>query len=314
MTNATAPTNLPTPDAVSAAATNAASEAAEWTEEFADGLRDGGDLLSAPARWFVEKGPEFAARAIVALVLLLAGWLAIRILMAVVSRVVRRSRATELMASFLENLCHKTLWTLLVIGLLANMGVDVSALLAGVGAVGFIVGFACKDALGNLAAGMMIALNRPFAAGDYVVLGGPSGDVQGTVKRLTMTMTELETPDGKRVVVPNGVAWGAPITNFSSVGWRRVDTAVSIAYGEDVEKAKKVLAAALAAIPEVIADPAPVVGAVSCADSGVVISCRSYCKADDYWTVYFAANQRMAEALLEAGVEIPFPHMVVHQA
>ncbi|MBQ7252376.1 MAG: mechanosensitive ion channel family protein [Kiritimatiellae bacterium] len=281
-----------------------------------------GDLLAegfrAEARtwdrfgdWLVARGPALALRALLAGTILLVGWGAIRLATSSLSRVLKRTPLAGLMADFLVNVCHKALWALLIVAALSLLGVDVTALLAGLGLAGFILGFAFKDALGNLASGMMIALNQPFSAGDYVILGGAASGIQGTVKRLTMTMTELETPDGKKVVVPNSVVWGSAITNFTAPGRRRVDLAMSIAYASDIDRAKAALKEALLSVPEVLKDPEPVVELLSFADSAIVIACRPYCKAADYWKVAFGANRRMLEALRAAGIEIPFPQVDV---
>ena len=145
-----------------------------------------------------------------------------------------------------------------------------------------------------------------------MILGDPASGIQGTVKRLTMTMTELETPDGKKVVVPNSVVWGSAITNFTAPGRRRVDLTMSIAYASDIDRAKAALRGAIVSVPGVLADPPPVVELLSFADSAIVIACRPYCKAEDYWKVVFEANRRMLEALRAADIEIPFPQVDVH--
>lgn len=263
-------------------------------------------------QWLADHGPALAVRIAWGVAMFLLGWLAIRLATVLLRWILRRTPLAGLMADFIVHVSHKAFWGVLFVILLAKLGVDVTALWAGIGAIGFILGFAFKDALGNLASGMMIALNHPFADGDYVILGEPASGIQGTVKRLTMTMTELETPDGKKVVVPNSVVWGSAITNFTSPGRRRVDLTVSVAYASDIDRAKEVLRAALASVPGVLADPPPVVEVFTFADSAIVLACRPYCAAADYWQVAFESNKRMLEALRAAGIEIPFPQVVVH--
>lgn len=279
---------------------------------FAAGFHAEAHAYDGLVRWFAANAPAFAVRLLAASVLLLAGWGAIRLAIGSLKRILARTPLADLMADFVVNVCHKSLWALLIAAVLARLGVDVTALLAGLGVAGFILGFAFKDALGNLASGMMIALNRPFSDGDYVILGDPSNGIQGTVKRLTMTMAELETPDGKKVVVPNSVVWGSAITNFTAPGRRRVDLTMSVAYASDIDRAKEVLRAALLSVPGVLSDPPPVVEVLSFADSAIVVACRPYCAAADYWKVAFEANRRMLSALRKEGIEIPFPQVDVH--
>jgi small conductance mechanosensitive channel len=279
----------------------------------AEGFQRETQTLDEAVGWVSTQGPVFAIRLLIAAGILVAGWWLIRLAVAAVERVLRRTPLAELMSSFVVNVCHKALWALLIVAAVSLLGVDVTAIVAGIGVAGFLLGIAFKDALGNLASGMMIALNQPFSAGDYVILGDPVGGIQGTVKRLTMTMSELETPDGRKVVVPNSVVWGAAITNFTALGRRRVDLTMSIAYASDIDRAKLALRSALLGMPEVLRDPAPVVEILSFADSAIVLACRPYCKAEDYWKVVFECNRRMLETLRAARIEIPFPQMDVHR-
>jgi small conductance mechanosensitive channel len=173
---------------------------------------------------------------------------------------------------------------------------------------GFIIGFAFQESLGNLASGMMIALNEPFRVGDYVEVGGNSG----TVKDMNMMATTLSTPDNKKVVVPNKNVWGSPITNYTALETRRVDLTAGISYGADINKAKEVILGVLKDQAAVLDDPAPTVEVIEMADSSVNLVVRPWCKTADYWSVVFSVNHAIKEALDEAGIEIPFPQMDVH--
>ena len=110
----------------------------------------------------------------------------------------------------------------------------------------------------------------------------------------------MTTPDNKLVTVPNKAVWGSAITNFSALETRRVDVAVGIAYGADIGQAKQVALDALAQIPEIIAEPAPMTEVSSLGESAVVLTVRGWCKNADYWTAYFAATRKVKEAFPEA--------------
>ncbi len=101
-------------------------------------------------------------------------------------------------------------YALIAVGLitgLGTMGVDVSALVAGLGLTGFALGFAFRDALSNLLAGVMIILYRPFLPGDTITVGGNTG----RVRAINFRYTVLEA-DGKTIYVPNGATFGTSIT------------------------------------------------------------------------------------------------------
>ncbi len=115
----------------------------------------------------------------------------------------------------LEILCQKTikvfLWTVVLILALANVGFDVSGFLAGLGVMGFVVGFAVKDVLSNVAAGMFLLVKRPFRVGEIVNVAG----VEGTVEEMTLSSCLIITEEQHHVTVPNAKIWGNAIRNLS---------------------------------------------------------------------------------------------------
>ena len=193
---------------------------------------------------------------------------------------------------------------------LGRLGVNVTPLIAGLGVTGFILGFAFQESLGNLASGMMIALNEPFKVGDVVDAAGHSG----VVLEVNMMATVMKTPDGKRIVIPNKSVWGGPIVNYNALGLRRVDLQVGIDYGEDPERAVEIIRETVSRIPGVLAEPAPAVAVASLNDSAVQINVRPWVKSSDYWAVASATLTAVKMELGKAGVKIPFPQIEVHTA
>ncbi len=268
----------------------------------------GGDLAPT-ATWITEHGMDILERVLAALIILVLGGLVVKFVTAAVRKALQKAkRVNELLEKFLVSVVSKTGWALVLMLVLDKLGVDVGPLVAGLGVTGFIVGFACQESLANLAAGIMIALNSPFKVGDYVIAGG----IEGSVLELNMMAAVLATADNKRVTVPNKSVWGGPITNFSALGTRRVDTVVGIAYGSDVAKAIRVAKEAISSLPGVLENPAPVVMVGSLADSAINLYVRPWAKGVDYWDVYSGAQQAVKEAFEKNGIKIPFPQMDVH--
>ena len=110
--------------------------------------------------------------------------------------------------------------------------------LAGLGILGFIVGFALQDTLGNFAAGMMILIYRPFDVGDMIEAAG----VFGKVSAMNLVSTTILTIDNQTLVVPNGRIWGDVIKNVTHQSRRRVDMTFGVSYTDDIPKTEKVLA------------------------------------------------------------------------
>lgn len=259
--------------------------------------------------WLTEKGVEYAVDVVAALVILIVGALAIRLLGTALRKALIRSDGRHALASrFIVSVLVKTAWAFLAVIILGKLGVNVGPLIAGLGVTGFVLGFAFQESLGSLASGLMIAINEPFKVGDYVAVGG----FEGTVLQLDMMAVTLATPDNRRITIPNKSAWGSPIVNYSALATRRVDVSIGIAYGADISLARKTAIETIAAIPGVLSDPAPMAEVKSLDDSAVALTIRVWTANADYWTVFFAANQALKEAFAAKGIQIPYPQLDVH--
>ncbi len=259
--------------------------------------------------WASDSGVTLVENILTAAVIFALGYFAIRFLDKLLRKtLVDRGRKT-LLINFIVSVVTKVCWAIVVVTCLSSLGIDVGPLIAGLGVTGFILGFAFQESLGNLASGMMIAINEPFKVGDFVEAAGHAG----TVTEVNMMATVLASPDNKRLVLPNKSVWGGPIVNYSALGTRRVDLQVGIAYGEDIAHALEVITEAVKAVPGVLAEPAPTIAVASLDDSQVTVNVRPWTKGDVYWDVYSATLKAVKDELGRAGVEIPFPQVVMHQ-
>ena len=278
-------------------------------EEFAKELSQGQELWNQTLTWLTDKGLSFAVRLIAAAVILLLGWLAIKLIVNMVGKAVEKGgKQKTLFGNFVRNVTGKICWAILLVVVVGKLGVDIGPIIAGLGVTGFILGFAFQESLGNLASGLMIALNEPFKIGDYVIVAG----LEGTVIKMDMMAATLATADNKKVVIPNKSAWGSPITNFSALGRRRVDIKIGIDYGCDAAKAIKVALEALPLVPNVLKDPAPSVSVASLDDSQVTLNIRPWTDGANYWAVYNDTQVAIKSAFEKNGIDIPFPQLTVH--
>ncbi|MDD2346671.1 MAG: mechanosensitive ion channel family protein [Kiritimatiellae bacterium] len=279
---------------------------AEVQQVLADEVSQGREFVDIALRWLAENGISFVVNVLVALLLLAIGMVVIRVLTRTTQKALGRSgRVNALLQNFLCSVVNKTAWVLLLMIVIQRLGVNIAPLIAGLGVTGFILGFAFQESLGNLAAGMMIAINQPFQIGDYVTVG----TISGTVRELNMMAATLFTADNIKVLVPNKVIWGAPITNYTATDKRRIQIAVNIAYGADISKAKRVALDVLRADPRVLDDPAPIAEVIAMGDSAVNLVLRPWTTPSDYWATFFALNQAVKEAFDREGVKIPLPQM-----
>ena len=295
-------------NAVAAVTAVAAQLGAQVTDAFSRQTDQGRELVRQALGWLTQNGVTFALNALGAVLILAVGGLVVKGLVATLRRALARSKRVDaLLRTFLCSIASKTGWTLLAVIALGRLGVDVGPLIASLGVTGVVLGFAFKESLGSLAAGLMIALNHPFKVGDCVSVGG----IEGAVAERDMMATVLTTADNKKVTVPNGTVWGSAITNFNALGRRRVDLQVGVAYGTDLAAARAVALEALKTVPGVLADPAPAVAVATLADSAVLLNVRPWATCADYWTVRAAVLVALVDAFGGAGVSIPFPQLDV---
>ena len=260
--------------------------------------------------WLIDNLPQLLFKLLLFLLVL---WIAIA-----VSRLTRRlvaeglKRSNLKISQLLKNMIVSTAGGLvLLLGVLfglAQLGISVGPLLAGLGIAGFIVGFALQDTLGNFAAGMMILLFRPYDVGDVVEAGG----VFGKVSDMSLVNTTILTFDNQTLVMPNSKIWGDVIKNVTAQENRRVDMTFGIGYGDDIPKAEKVLTEIVTGHDKVLEDPAPVVRLNTLNESSVDFIVRPWVNKDDYWDVYWDITRAVKIRFDEDGISIPFPQRDIH--
>ena len=223
--------------------------------------------------WLLTNGPDFAVNIVIFLLILIVGKFVIGMLGRMTKTVLGRTqRVDDTLSAFILNVQNKVLWVIVLMAALPRLGVDIAPLIAGLGVTGFVIGFAFQESLGNLAAGLMILLNRPFEKGNYVEAGGHAG----TVREINMMATTLDTPDNRRITIPNRNIWGNPIINYTVYDKRRVDMTVGIGYGADIGKAISAVKRVLEADVNVLKEPTPVIEVVELADSSINLVVRPW--------------------------------------
>lgn len=171
--------------------------------------------------------------------------------------------------------------------------------------VGYVVGNATQDTLGNLISGLALNTERPFQIGDWVTVGGHTGKVVDT----TWRATRLRTKADDYIVIPNGSIAREAIINFSRpTGNHACALTIGVSYETPPNKARRVILAALAEIPEVCTDPPPMVYLAAYADSAITFTIkffiRDFARLDP---IQSAVMDRLWYAFRREGISIPFP-------
>lgn len=242
------------------------------------------------------------------LLILFIGWKVINGVNALLERTLERMKVEPLVASFLSSFFQWTLRVALLLSFASMLGVQTTSFLAVLGSAGLAVGLALQGSLSNLAGGVLILLIKPFKIGDYIEAQGHAG----TVKKIQLFHTQLNTPDNRVVLLPNGPLAGNSIMNYSAEPNRRLDYNIGISYGDDVVKAKDLLLKLIEGDERVLLDPAPQAMVVSLDDSSVTIRLRIWVKAGDFWPMTFWLTEHSKLLFDKEGVTIPFPQRDVH--
>ncbi len=198
-----------------------------------------------------------------------------------------------------------------VIGIFIALGIvgldkTVTSLLAGVGIIGLALGFAFQDIASNLMSGILLLLRRPFAADDIIETGGQFG----TVREVNLRATVIDTPDGKVVYMPNSTVLGSALINHSARGARRVDLAVGVGYGDDLDKARRVAIEAVRGVEARDEDRPVELFYEAFGSSSIDFVVRfwiPYSRHTDYLGARSEAIMRVKQAFEQNGITIPFP-------
>lgn len=212
-------------------------------------------------------------------------------------------------SKFLWSMISVWLKVLLLVSVAGMFGIETTSFVAILWAAWLAVGLALQWSLANFAGGVLILIFKPYQVGDFV----DAQWVVGTVKEISIFTTNILTPENKIAIVPNGSMANGNIVNFTSEGIIRVDVAVGIAYDEDIDNARKVLTEVITGNTDVIQDHAGNgIYVAELADSSVNLIVRWYTHPSKYRDVFFGMTEASKKALDKSGIDIPFPHRVVH--
>ncbi|MEM7437623.1 MAG: mechanosensitive ion channel domain-containing protein [Myxococcota bacterium] len=268
------------------------------------------EWVADAGEWLRTNGASLVFQGLMFLLVLFAFWILAKIGRSAVRRALDRSSMgiSSLAKSFFIKSTGRLIMLLGFIIAIAQLGIEVGPLLAGLGIAGFVVGFALQDTLSNFASGMMILIYRPFDVGDVIEAGG----VMGKVNQMNLVSTMVLTFDNQLLVVPNTQIWGGVIRNVTHQDKRRVDMTFGIGYSDDIPAAESVLTEIVGAHEKVLKDPEPVIRLHELGDSSVNFIVRPWSKTDDYWDVYWDITRSVKQRFDEEGISIPFPQRDVH--
>ena len=241
-------------------------------------------------------------------ILVLVGWLVIRVLMRMVDRLLDRGKSVASIKMYIHTAVKIFLWFLLALMLAGTLGVETTSIIAMLSVAGLAVSMALQNTLANLAGGLVLLVTKPFGVGDYVEADG----VSGTISNLALAYTTFITPDNKEIFVPNSQLSAAKIINYNVLGKRRMDLKLTASYDAPTALVRTAIQEAVAAIPGILDDPAPAVFLSEYQSSSIEYLVRLWTLSRDYWDVYYALLEGVRESFARHGVEMTYEHLNIH--
>ncbi len=189
---------------------------------------------------------------------------------------------------------------------LLHLDKAVTSILAGVGVAGVALGFALQETASNFVSGLIMAVKRPFHIGDAIKVNGYEGNIQAIELRYCL----MRTYDGLIVSIPNNDMLKNPVLNYTSTDERRVDIPLGVAYGDDLELARRVLREAVEKLPMRDTERDVDVLFTEFGDSSINLEVRFWLARAET-AKYLAARSEgiiaLKKACDESGLTIPFP-------
>ena len=244
-----------------------------------------------------------------AVLVLFVGSRLIKVILHILEKSLKKSRAETGVVTFLCSLVKYALYFILFMIILGQFGVTTSSVVAVLGSAGLTLGLALQGSLSNFAGGVLILLLKPFVVGDYIVDAGTGQE--GTVSEITIFYTKLLTIDNKLILIPNGTLSNSSITNISHMEKRRIDLIIGVSYEANLAKTKEVLHEVVKKEAAVLEDEPLDIYVSDLGENAVQMGLRVWVKNEDYWPTRWRLIENIKNALDENHISIPYPQLDV---
>ena len=247
------------------------------------------------------------AQVLPSLIIVVIGIFGIQFAMKLAEKALEKSKLEKAAHKLILSSTQILLFLLLALIVASKLGIDVTGVIALASVATLAISLALQNALANVFGGFVLLSTHPFHSGDFVEVAGQSG----TVQEIGLTYTKLVTADSKLVSIPNSAVTSAQIVNYTAIGIRRVDIAVSASYNAPLDTVLAALKQA-AQVPTALEEKAPFAAVKNYGDSAIEYILQVWSTADDYWTTLFTVNANIKAKFDEAGIEMTYPHLNVH--
>ncbi len=256
----------------------------------------------------VDKVFDFGLNLLIAVIIFLIGKVVLKILRKILKDIFQRSNVDVGVVRFIDSIVKVLGYVIILIVICSQIGIQTTSFITLLGTAGVSVGLALQGSLSNFAGGVLILIAKPFVVGDYIAVEG----TEGTVQKIDIIYTRLNTVDNKVITLPNGNLANSVVTNYTKEKIRRVDLSVGIHYEDSVDQALKIATEVMSGCEFLKKEKDNQVVVRELAEHSVTLQIRMWVDTDDYWPAYFSMNQKVKEEFEKNGIRIPYNQLDVH--
>lgn len=200
------------------------------------------------------------------------------------------------------------LYFISVVAAAGTLGIPVTSFVALFSVVGLAVSLAVQGVLTNMAGGVIIIASKPFTLNDFI----ECDTIIGTVKDIGILHTQLLSPDGKYIYIPNSLLQSSRLINYSTSGFRRIELQVNVSYDNTPDQVRAAVMQAIDTLPHVMTDPAPMVQLEKYGPHAITYNIWVYVPSSDFLTSKYALNEAIHNTFAANGVSMTRPHLNIH--
>ncbi|HKJ48553.1 MAG TPA: mechanosensitive ion channel domain-containing protein, partial [Christiangramia sp.] len=246
--------------------------------------------------FLIEIGPEL----IYALVALIVGIFAIKVIMNILKGTLRKSKVELSLRTFVESLSIFLLYGFLFFIIGSILGIKTTSFIAVFGAAGIAVGLALQGSLSNFAGGVLILVFKPFKVGDLIHVN----DNLGFVEKIDILYTRIKTFDGRVITMPNGNVSNSDVDNRTMERYRRIDLNLKFAFDEDIDQLRKIIISALNKHPKLATHLEVDVWLDEIGEYDLKLKARCWVESVEYWPAYWEQLEAVKKELDKEGIKI----------
>ncbi len=255
----------------------------------------------------VELVSRFGLRFLGSLAILMIGAWVVRLIKKPLRRLLGNSKLDSTIVEFLVSVAGYALLAFVVVAAFNNLGVATGSFVAVLGAAGLAFGLAMEGSLANFAAGVMLAVFRPFSLGDFI----EAADTEGVVENITIVHATVVTLDNETVIIPNSELTSGKIVNYSTKPYSRIEIPLILDHDADFAAAYQLLERVPSGCRRILAEPPAEVQVTRLTAEGIEMQLEVSVEAIDREDAGFEVAEAIERHFDEAGIRPPRRHLDV---